>query len=164
MTKFTPIAFASEHWDQKINDTFTQIFAGGGGYVYDSGWQACATLVNGAHDYYTLANKKGDSTIKRRVLDFHKFKMVMITGALGAKYGDLAPGQNTLVKLPAGYPVSHNYAFGLLNAGTIEGYNRWDMTMDGKEIKLTASRQSSSIGSHPDYIIWLPINLWYISN
>lgn len=31
MTKFTPIAFASEHWDQKINDTFTQIFAGGGG-------------------------------------------------------------------------------------------------------------------------------------
>lgn len=29
MTKFTPIAFASEHWDKKINEVFTQIFAGG---------------------------------------------------------------------------------------------------------------------------------------
>ncbi|KRM92869.1 hypothetical protein [Loigolactobacillus rennini] len=160
MTQYTPIDFGAPQWDQKINENLKQIFSGG---VSDSGWVACASLLNGAQDYYALTDKASDTTIKRRVLDFHKFKIVMITGALGAKYQDVKPGDVPLIKLPSGYPVSHNYVFGLINAGTKDGYNRWDITMDGQEISLKACHLAEDI-KDTGYIIWLPVNIWYVSN
>lgn len=131
--------------------------------ISDTGWIACATLINGAQDYAKLSgDNSSETTIRRRVLNFRKFKIVMITGAVGKKFENVKPN-TALVKLPSGYPVSYNYAFGQINVGSNDSYNRWYLTMDGKEISLKACHLSSSV-SQKGYIVWLPINLWYVSN
>lgn len=166
MSDFKKIGFGSQNWNQAINENFAQIFAGGG--ISDSGWVACATLVNGAHAYdvdgkETTAEQDANA-VKRRVIDFKKFKMVLISGEITIdNFKDLS--RTTLVTLPSGYRPDYGKAFGLVAPSNTMSDNsssaRWSLNNAGTDLTYISSTITSVLPD--DANLWLPINIFYLS-
>ncbi len=164
MADYTSINFGKPNWNKDINDTFDKIFAGG--VVNDSGWVDCATLVNGARAYTVAGavptDEDNKKAIERRVLDFGKFKLVMIIGAITVD-GIKTLTTTALVNLPTGLPVTKGQAFGLVSTGSFASFVRWNLTANGSTIEYVGGDIDSTL---PDsnFNMWLPINMWYISD
>ena len=173
MSDFKEIGFGAANWNQAINenfaktdDKFNEILKGGS--INDSGWVACATLVNGAHAYdedgkETTAEQDANA-VKRRVIDFKKFKMVLISGEITIdNFKDLY--RTIVVTLPSGYPVESGKAFGLIapsnTSKTISSFVRWNLKHDGTELTYINSTITSVLPD--DANLWLPINIFYLA-
>lgn len=152
MANFTPIAFASAGWDKKINEALTQIFAGG--VIEDSGWVACATLINGALPYSGTADK----AIKRRVIDFGRFKFIKIHGSLSFPRDEI-PSYTDLILLPPGLGI-HDEIDKILPA-TGSRYARWKLNDAGTMISII---EVYPVMPFPESTIpWFDIDFAYIS-
>lgn len=138
-----------------------------GGYT-DSNWQICASLVNGAHAY----DVHGDPTtaeqdaqaVRRRIIDFKKFKMVLISGEITASnFKNLT--KITFVKLPSGYPVDFAKAFGMVAPGSTQrqhsSFVRWQLNQAGTELMYIGGNITDTLPDDANF--WLPINIWYLS-
>jgi hypothetical protein len=89
------------------------------------------------------------------VLDFHKFKIVLISGAITT---NITSFQETLITLPSGFPNTGAYPMGMINTAGASGNAKWELSKDGTRIACNASTVQNE-GANP----WYPINLMYIS-
>ncbi len=163
MATYTPIEHGKANWDKDLNDNLAKIF--GGGATDDSGWVDCATLVNDAQIYSALSSNNTEdrsTAIKRRVLNFGKFKLIFIAGAVGYKFTEDNFRGLTVAQLPAGFPVSYRLTDGWLLAGSVHTTVRWYVAQDGRNLLI------DGVGFDPvpkvGDLLWFPINLMYISD
>lgn len=151
MAKLTDIFTGMAKGPEAINDNFSDLDKGGA--ISDSGWTSCGTLINGA----TLYN---NNPIKRRVLDFGKFKLVQIRGTLAYKASDI-PSNTNVVILPAGYPPSESDTVAKIMPASNNSVIRWHLNAGGIEIMLVDDRLDDNIDAGNK--LWLPIAFDYIS-
>lgn len=147
------ISHGEANWEQKITENFKDLYQGGA--ISDSGWVDCATLMNGATTY-----KEDKYAVKRRVLNFGKFKLVKIMGQITLDLGNLDK-QAAVIKLPSGLRNSINTTISSLMAGAYGTAVRWELSPDGQDINLVriTSRENLPANSTP----WFMIDFSYIS-
>lgn len=124
------------------------------GAVNDSGWVDCATLVNGAQNYADY------TTVKRRVIDFKKFKIVQIRGVITLPQ-DAIPKNTDLVNLPAGLPTSDGQGVTNIMPGTYATTVRWGFPTNGRAVQIGGYTLDPSITAGLE--LWFPIDITYIS-
>lgn len=125
-----------------------------GGYN-DSGWVDCATLVNGAVPY----SPDTSQVVKRRVLDFKKFKIVKIEGSISLPIDSVPTRVTTYINLPSGLAPGSNTVETMPGTGTTTV--RWSLSPDGTTVAIDSLKLDPSISS--DTIIWFPVDFTYIS-
>lgn len=161
----TKIDYGAPKWNEPISNSLEELYAGG---YDDSYWRACTTLVNGAHAYNIdgkAATAEQDArAVRRRIIDFHKFKLVLISGEITVEdFRNLT--KIVVVKLPAGYPIDFGMAFGLAAPASTYKQNssfvRWQLNPNGTELTYIGANITEKLADTVNF--WLPINIWYLS-
>ncbi|KRM92871.1 hypothetical protein FC24_GL000887 [Loigolactobacillus rennini DSM 20253] len=150
------INFGEQNWDKPLSANLADLYAGGA--ISDTGWIDCGTLINGARVY----NGDDKFKVKRKVIDFGKFKLVKINGQVEISGTDLDwnhLSDTPIVTLPTDLPPLREINKVLPSSG--RSLVRWKLTADGQTARIIYIMLDNRM--KPNEILWLPIEFNYIS-